>query len=358
MSSNNISLCINSINRGTTTRDDYGIHLLLRQITLLSHTQLSLAPSARRVHTLQHSIAQYILPSSISVMSPSAELDPLVGSSIFALIVAVLATHTVKKSAARKQVKAADESTGVDEVAGLYMPAMAMPGREPDDVVKYYLKDLAEEESFQETVAIIDSKDTDTPDEWVPRHKDLVRLTGRHPFNCEAPLSALHEKGFITPSSLHYVRNHGACPKIAWENHTIDIGGLAPKPITLKMKDIIALPAHSLPVTLVCCGNRRKEQNMIKQTIGFNWGAAGVSTGVWTGARLIDILKLAGVEGIDNWAEGHHIRFASDSDKGGDKLPGGVYGTSVTLEKAVSFIWRHISDHIISLELHISDHRN
>lgn len=52
-----------------------------------------------------------------------------------------------------------------------------------------------------------------------------------------------------------------------------------PKPCTISMADILSLPRFSLPVTLVCCGNRRKEQNLIKQTIGFNWGAAGVSNG-------------------------------------------------------------------------------
>ena len=277
-------------------------------------------------------------------MAPSAVLDPLVGTSIFALIVAVLTTHTVSK-ATKKQVKKEEVVTEEIDTTGLYQPGMSMPNREPDDVVKYYIKDVIEDESFQQTTTSIDGRDQDTPDQWIPRHQDLVRLTGRHPFNCEAPLGKLFDSGFITPSSLHYVRNHGACPKIAWENHTIDIGGLAPKPITLKMKDIIALPSHSLPVTLVCCGNRRKEQNMIKQTIGFNWGAAGVSTGVWTGARLIDILKLAGIEDIENWAEGHHIRFASESDKGGDKLPGGVYGTSVSLEKAVRTEHSKFHDH-------------
>ena len=98
-------------------------------------------------------------------MSPSAELDPLVGSSIFALIVAVLATHTVKKSSARKQAKTVDEDAVTDEMTGLYLPAMAMPGREPDDVVKYYIKDIVEDENFQETVAAIDNRDADTPDE-------------------------------------------------------------------------------------------------------------------------------------------------------------------------------------------------
>ena len=130
-------------------------------------------------------------------MAPHAELDPLVGTSIFALIVAVLATHTVSKSAAKKQVKV-DEPTEEVESAGLYQPAMPMPNREPDDVVKYYMKDIIEEESYQQTVASIDGRDADTPDEWIPRHKDLVRLTGRHPFNCEAPLGKLFDSGFIT----------------------------------------------------------------------------------------------------------------------------------------------------------------
>ena len=78
---------------------------------------------------------------------------------------------------------------------------------------------------------------------------------------------------------------------------------------------------------------------MIKQTIGFNWGAAGVSNGVWSGARLVDILSAAGILNLSQF-EGKrmHVRFASENEKGGDKLPGGVYGTSVPLERAVSQI--------------------
>lgn len=276
-------------------------------------------------------------------MAPAAELGPLIGASLFAIIVAVTANRNITKKPLTEG-KAEESSVEVkDEFEGQYQPGQPMPNYTPDEVTKYYLNGMIDDETFQESATVIDGRDADTPDEWIPRHKELVRLTGRHPFNCEAPLKALHEKGFITPTSLHYVRNHGACPNIAWENHVIDIGGLAPKPIQLKMRDIMALPTHSLPVTLVCCGNRRKEQNMIKQTIGFNWGAAGVSTGVWTGARLIDILKLAGIEGIDNFAEGHHIRFASESERGGDKLPGGVYGTSISLEKAVSKTYLEVS---------------
>ena len=52
----------------------------------------------------------------------------------------------------------------------------------------------------------------DLTESRIKRHPDLVRLTGRHPFNCEPPLPALKAAGFITPPSLHYVRNHGAVP--------------------------------------------------------------------------------------------------------------------------------------------------
>lgn len=56
-------------------------------------------------------------------------------------------------------------------------------------------------------------------------------------------------------------------------------------------------PTHELPVTLVCAGNRRKEQNMIRKTAGFNYGAAAASTNVYKGVRLCDLLRdLLGID--------------------------------------------------------------
>ena len=109
-----------------------------------------------------------------------------------------------------------DMSVHIKDFTSEYIPGEYMPGCPPDSVVKYYCKDTITDAAFQEVPRAIDPKDQDTPDEWVPRHPDLVRLTGRHPFNCEAPLKQLYAKGFITPTSLHYVRNHGAAPKICW----------------------------------------------------------------------------------------------------------------------------------------------
>ena len=159
-----------------------------------------------------------------------------------------------------------------------------------------------------------------TPDEWIPRHPDLVRLTGRHPFNVEPPLPKLMEEGFITPAALHYVRNHGAVPKLKWEEHTLTISGLVDKPTTFTMDDILKLPSRELPVLLVCAGNRRKEENLTAQTIGFNWGAAGLGCAVWKGVRLCDLLQACGVKKPSDGA--NHVCFV-----GVEKMPKGRCGS-------------------------------
>ena len=92
--------------------------------------------------------------------------------------------------------------------------------------------------------------------------------------------------GFLTPASLHYVRNHGAVPVAyasaaeadavydGWRCEVLGGGGVAAK--SLSMADLEKFPKVVVPSLLVCAGNRRKEQNMIKRSIGFNWGAAGL----------------------------------------------------------------------------------
>ena len=60
--------------------------------------------------------------------------------------------------------------------------------------------------------------DLKTPDRHVPRDPRLIRLTGVHPFNVEAPLSALFNEGFLTSPELFYVRNHGAVPEVRDED--------------------------------------------------------------------------------------------------------------------------------------------
>ncbi|KAG2584430.1 hypothetical protein PVAP13_6KG411500 [Panicum virgatum] len=180
--------------------------------------------------------------------------------------------------------------------------------------------------------AVHDPRDEGTADSWVERNPSLIRLTGKHPLNCEPPLARLMHHGFITPAPLHYVRNHGAVPRGDWATWAVEVTGLVRRPARLTMDELSRdFPAVELPVTLACAGNRRKEQNMVQQTVGFNWGPAGVSTSVWRGARLRDVLLRCGI--MPRRGGALNVCF-----EGAEDLPGGggsKYGTSVTREWAM-----------------------
>ncbi|KAF8769499.1 hypothetical protein HU200_006535 [Digitaria exilis] len=184
--------------------------------------------------------------------------------------------------------------------------------------------------------AVHDARDEGTTDAWIKRNPSLIRLTGKHPLNCEPPLPHLMRHGFLTPAPLHYVRNHGGVPRGDWSTWTVEVSGLVARPARLTMDDLAGglFPAVEVPVTLVCSSNRRKEQNMARQTLGFHWGPAAVSTSVWRGARLRDVLRRCGV--VVPGAGGAALNVCFE---GADELPGGgartTYGTSIRYEWAM-----------------------
>ena len=96
-------------------------------------------------------------------------------------------------------------------------------------------------------------------------------------------MDLLMKAGFVTPVSLHLVRNHGAVPKLDWKSHRVEITGLVDRPMSLTMDEIIQFESVTVPVTVTCAGNRRKEENTIKKSIGFNWGPTATSCSYWTG---------------------------------------------------------------------------
>ncbi|KAG0254842.1 hypothetical protein BG011_005507 [Mortierella polycephala] len=176
----------------------------------------------------------------------------------------------------------------------------------------------------------IDERDLGTPDDWIPRDPRLIRLTGRHPFNAEPPTPELMKFGFLTPTSIHYVRNHGAVPKLRWETHKLEISGLVEGAMTLTMDEIAALPSIKIPVTLACSGNRRKEQNMVAKSLGFHWGPGAVSTSVWRGVRLADVLRKCGIKSSSDGSPARSVCF-----EGADRLPSDYYGTSIPIKRAL-----------------------
>ena len=113
-----------------------------------------------------------------------------------------------------------------------------------------------------------------------------LQMINPAPYNAEAPPEALH--GAITPTDLHYVRSNFALPT---HDGILHIGGAVEKPTTMTLDDLRALPAVQRAVTLECAGNGRLDTRPLP--IGEPWGGYAVSTAMWTGARLSDVLARA-----------------------------------------------------------------
>ncbi|GER49225.1 nitrate reductase [Striga asiatica] len=227
-------------------------------------------------------------------------------------------------------VSAAAAATNNGGNTQFYYSSSSSDDEDDGDKVEEYL--LAAKKAGAELEPPV--RDDLTADGWIDRNPSMVRLTGKHPFNAEPPLTRLMDHGFITPAPLHYVRNHGPVPRATWDDWTVEVTGLVKRPARFTMHQLTTeFPSRELPVTLVCAGNRRKEQNMVRQTVGFNWGAAGVSTSVWRGVPLRAVLRRCGLAGRGGGKGAMNVCF-----EGAEDLPGGggsKYGTSLRREVAM-----------------------
>lgn len=174
----------------------------------------------------------------------------------------------------------------------------------------------------------IDEVDQFFPDNWIPRSDQLIRLTGKHPLNAEVELTALFDAGLITPSPIHYVRNHGPVPHLLWENHKLEV--TAGKQLLFGMDDLkTQFDSINIPILIACDGARRKELNMIKKTRSFNYTAAAAGCSYWKGVSLRDVLLQAGVCELVNDQPDKHFWV---NYEGADELAEGKYATSVPLK--------------------------
>ena len=62
----------------------------------------------------------------------------------------------------------------------------------------------------------------------------------------------------------------------------------------MTLADLQKLPQHTVPATLECTGNGRAF--FTPKLPGIQWGRGAVGNAEWTGPRLSDVLKLAGVD--------------------------------------------------------------
>ena len=149
------------------------------------------------------------------------------------------------------------------------------------------------------------------------------------PFNGGPPLPRLRQH-FITPAKLFYVRSHAAVPPVEAAGYRLQVGGLVDRPRSFSLAELQAMPAVQLTASLMCAGNRRDELIAYRPVPGETpWGAEAVGTAVWTGARLRDVLRAAGVAG-----EGGHLAMEGLDTVDGHGPPA-PFGGSIPLARAL-----------------------
>lgn len=125
------------------------------------------------------------------------------------------------------------------------------------------------------------------------RDPSLIVLSDR-PCNAESSMKSLEP--FITSNSNFYVRNHLPVPIINADKFRLALEGPnIPDGLSYSLDDLKEkFPEVSVTVTLQCAGNRRKEMHKIIPVKGLQWGGGAISTAIWTGVRLRDVLEGSG----------------------------------------------------------------
>lgn len=166
-----------------------------------------------------------------------------------------------------------------------------------DVMVDYKIGDVSPEDMAQITAdtSYDDSAYANNP----PQYPDLLTNT-LYPYNAEARLRTLTDS-WITPAGKHFVRNHSAVPDVDIEEYrlTIEGEGLDTTVFTL---DELKNNFKKVDVTTViqCNGNRREDFHYSDgKSPAFgppHWVAGAISNATWSGPRLRDVLRAAGMD--------------------------------------------------------------
>ena len=134
-------------------------------------------------------------------------------------------------------------------------------------------------------------------DEPVIEGKDGLVVLNDIPLSAETPAHLLDDA--ITPTARHFVRNNGIPPaSVDAGDWTLTVDGLVETPLTLGIGDLKRrFEVVTRALTLECAGNGRAFFD--PPATGAQWTYGAVACAEWTGVRLADVLKAAGVkEGV------------------------------------------------------------
>jgi sulfite oxidase len=130
-------------------------------------------------------------------------------------------------------------------------------------------------------------------------YPDLLVNT-RYPYNAEGRLAQLTDS-FFTPAGKHFVRNHCAVPNIDPNEYRLTINGYDVQETVFTLHDL-KTKFQKVDVTTViqCNGNRREDFHYLDgKNPAFgppHWVAGAIGCATWSGVRLRDVLKAAGMD--------------------------------------------------------------
>lgn len=149
-----------------------------------------------------------------------------------------------------------------------------------------------------------------------PGKSDKLVVIGEKPLVAETPEHLLDDD--TTPIDKFYVRNNGQIPDAAKEPDAwkISIDGEVNKPLELTLGEIKSkFKAQTRRMVLECGGNGRSFFS--PPASGNQWTNGGAGCAEWTGVRLGDVLKMAGVKpsGIYTAHLGSDLHLSGDATK-------------------------------------------
>ena len=142
-----------------------------------------------------------------------------------------------------------------------------------------------------------------------------LTLLNDRPLNAETPPHLLDDE--ITPVNRHFIRNNGHPPAnmdaAAWR---LTIDGLVDRPLSLSIADLQReFEVITRRLLIECAGNGRAFFDPPAR--GNQWTYGAVACSEWTGVRLADVLKAAGVKSgaVYTAHEGADVHLSGNPDK-------------------------------------------
>ncbi len=156
-----------------------------------------------------------------------------------------------------------------------------------------------------------------------PAENGLI-VRNQRPIDLESPVSALDH--WLTPNDLFFVRSHFGVPAVGLSPWQLEVGGLLDHPGTFALDDLRFFETVTVPAVLECTGNGRAYFR--PRIPGVVWERGAVGHAEWSGVRLADVLKRAGLQ-----AGSAHVQLQGSDGPPLPKTP--AFFRSIPLERAL-----------------------